>query len=157
MDDDTIGARFHNLNLEHTREHAARAVMERVLLIFVGHLLTWKNEWEKAKWINFVGGGAISRTWSQIVTDVLNREIRRIENPRETGIRGAAIIATVALGIYKDFPIAAKQAKVAEILKPKRENVKLYDELFKPFKNFTKAIKTFTKIKFKNPRIKFDV
>jgi len=58
--------------------------------------------------------GAMSKIWCQIVVDVLNKEIRQVENPRETGIRGAAMIAAVALRIYEDFPMAAKQVKIVK-------------------------------------------
>ena len=85
------------------------------------------------------------KTWSQITADVLNREIRQVENPREAGVRGATIIATVALGIHKDFPTATKQVRIARIFKPNLENVKLYDRLFIEFKKFYKSNKKICK------------
>ena len=133
IDDDTIRGGFHNLSLEHTREHAVRAVMEGVAFNIRWAFMHMEKRVGKAKWINFVGGGALSRTWCQIVADVLKREIRQVENPRETGIRGAAMMATVALGIYKNFLMAAKQIRIANVFKPKSENIKMYESVFSEF------------------------
>ena len=145
IDDDTIRGGFHNLSLEHTREHTVRAVMEGVAFNIRWAFMCMEKHVGKAKWVNFVGGGAMRKTWGQITADVLNREIRQVENPREAGVRGAAMIATVALGIHEDFPTAAKQVRIARIFKPNLENVKLYDKLFIEFKKFYKNNKKICK------------
>lgn len=141
VDDDTIRGGFHNLSLEHTREHAVRAVMEGVAFNIRWAFMCMEKRVGTAKWVNFVGGGAMRKTWGQIVADVLYREIRQVENPREAGVRGAAMIAAVALGIHKDFPAAAKQVRIARIFKPNPENVELYDRLFFEFRKFYKSNK----------------
>jgi len=141
IDDDTIRGGFHNLSLEHTREHAVRAVMEGVTFNIRWAFMCMEKHIGKAEWVNFAGGGAMRKTWSQITADVLNREIRQVENPREAGVRGATMIATVALGIHKDFPTAAEQVRIARIFKPNLDNVKLYDRLFIEFKKFYKSNK----------------
>lgn len=133
IDDDTIRGGFYNLSLEHNREHAVRAVMEGVAFNIRWAFMPMEKRMGKAKWINFVGGGAINKTWCQILADVLNKEIRQVENPRETGIRGGVMIATVALRIYKDFPLAAKQVKIVRTFIPNSENFELYDKLFNQF------------------------
>ncbi|MHA1260538.1 MAG: xylulokinase [Candidatus Freyarchaeota archaeon] len=145
MDDDTIRGGFHNLSLEHTREHAVRAVMEGVAFNIRWAFGCMENKVGGAKWVNFVGGGAMGKTWGQIIADILGREIRRIEDPREAGVRGAAMIATVALGVYKDFPSAARRVRVAEVFKPNRENAKLYDRLFAEFKKLYESHKKICK------------
>jgi len=138
MNDDTIRGGFHNLSLEHTREHAVRAVMEGVTFNIRWAFMSMEKKIGKAEWVNFAGGGAMRKTWGQITADVLNREIRQVENPREAGVRGATMIATVALGIHEDFPTAAKQVRVARIFKPNPENAKLYNRLFIEFKKLYK-------------------
>jgi len=145
MNDDTIRGGFHNLSLEHTREHAVRAVMEGVTFNIRWAFMSMEKKIGKAEWVNFVGGGAMRKTWGQITADVLNREIRQVEDPREAGVRGAAMIATVALGIHKDFPTAAKQVKITGIFKPNPENVKLYNRLFIEFKKLYKNNKKICK------------
>ena len=145
IDDDTIRGGFHNLSLEHTREHAVRAVMEGVTFNIFWAFMCMEKKVGKTKCVNFVGGGAMRKTWGQITADVLNKEIRQVENPREAGVRGATMIATVALGIHKGFPTAAKHVRIARIFKPNLENVKLYNKLFIEFKNFYKNNKKICK------------
>nr|MDO8134476.1 FGGY-family carbohydrate kinase [Candidatus Njordarchaeum guaymaensis] len=109
FDNDTIRGGFHNLSIEHTREHMVRAVMEGVALN-----MRWafrcmeKKVGRNAEWVNFVGGGAVSTTWGQIIADALNRKTRQVENPKEAGVRGATMIATIALGINRNFSAAAR-------------------------------------------------
>jgi xylulokinase len=95
----------------------------------------------ESKWVNFVGGGAKGRVWCQIIADVLGREVRQVENPSQAGVRGATMIATVALGIYRDFPTAAKGVKITEVFKPNPRKTRLYDALFVEFKKLYESNK----------------
>jgi xylulokinase len=141
IDNDTIRGGFHNLSIEHTREHAVRAVMEGVALNIRWAFRCMEKKIGEAQSVNFVGGGAMGGVWSQIVADVLDREIRQIENPREAGARGATMISAVALGIYRDFPSAARKMKVSRIFRPNLRSVRLYDRLFIEFKKLYESHK----------------
>ena len=79
-----------------------------------------------------VGGGATSDVWCQIFADVLERTIRQTEAPLQANARGAALIASVALGYitWEDIPDLVPIAKVYE---PNPANRALYDELFSVF------------------------
>jgi len=145
MDDDTIRGGFHNLSLEHNRDHMVRAVMEGVAFNIRWAFRCMEKKIGTANWVNFVGGGALRETWGQIIADVLNREVRQLINPREVGVRGAAMIATVGLGIHKDFPTAAKLVKVTKVYKPKPENVTTYDKLFAQFEKLYECHKKICK------------
>jgi xylulokinase len=48
--------------------------------------------------IRYVGGGAQSDVWSQIMADVVGRPIDQVANPRHANARGAALMAFVATG-----------------------------------------------------------
>ncbi len=56
--------------------------------------------------LNFIGGGAKSDVWSQILADVMNVNIRQLRDPIQANARGAAFIAAVGLGMlsFKDIP-----------------------------------------------------
>lgn len=133
VEDCHIRASLLNLSLEHTREDILRAVFEGVAF--------------NAKWLlgpvekfmgrpflhfNFIGGGANSDIWSQIMADVLNRKIRQIKDPIHSNARGAAFLASMALHYMtlEDIPQCI-QVK-AEYL-PNPENRKTYDEIFAEF------------------------
>ena len=49
--------------------------------------------------VNMVGGGAKSDIWCQIHADILNRPIRQMKDPIEVNVRGAALLASAALGL----------------------------------------------------------
>jgi xylulokinase len=82
--------------------------------------------------INIIGGGAKSDVWCQIFADVMNREIRRVKNPMQANARGAAFIASVALGhiAFDDIP---KLVRYSNVFHPNPENRETYDGLFKEF------------------------
>ncbi|MEI2708631.1 MAG: FGGY-family carbohydrate kinase [Chitinophagaceae bacterium] len=48
--------------------------------------------------INIVGGGAQSDVWCQIFADVMNVEIKQVQDPIYANARGAAWIAAVGYG-----------------------------------------------------------
>ncbi len=145
IDNHYIRGGFHNLSIEHNRDHAVRAVMEGVALNIRWAYRCMEKKVGQSKWVNFVGGGAKGKTWCQIVADVLDREVRQVENPSQAGVRGATMIATVALGIYRDFPAAAKGIKIIGVFRPNPRKTKLYDALFVMFKKLYESNKNICK------------
>ena len=82
--------------------------------------------------INFIGGGARSEVWSQILADVYNRPIRQMEDPLMSNSRGTALLALQAIGKLK-FDEFGNNVKVKKTFMPRKEYTKLYDERFKIF------------------------
>ena len=85
--------------------------------------------------LNFVGGGARSDLWSQILADVMNVTIRQVRDPIQANARGAAFIAAVGLGhlAFKDIP---QKVGFKATYSPNPENRGLYDKLFAEFVQF---------------------
>ncbi|MEE8469902.1 MAG: FGGY-family carbohydrate kinase, partial [Dehalococcoidia bacterium] len=76
------------------------------------------------------GGGSKSDEIMQITADVFGLRTCRLHTSNLSAL-GAAIDATVALGIYNRFPEAvANMVTVKEVFSPCDENVKMYDRLF---------------------------
>ena len=67
--------------------------------------------------LNIIGGGAQSRIWCQIFADVLDRTVRQVESPLQANARGAAFIASVALG-HLDFDEIPDLVPIAETFHP---------------------------------------
>jgi xylulokinase len=82
--------------------------------------------------VNMVGGGAKSNVWCQIHADVLNRTIRQVKDPIHVNVRGAALLASAALG-YLSYDDIASRVPIANIYAPNRGHRKIYDELFDEF------------------------
>ena len=124
---------FFNHSLTTTRAHLIRAVFEGV-----AYNTRWMHEHverfvkRRLDNINFVGGGAKSSLWCQVHADVLDRTIRQVEQPGLANARGAALIASVALGrlSFDDIP---ERTRFAAAYEPNPDNRTIYDELFSEF------------------------
>ena len=138
VDDRNMRAALFNMSLETTREDIVRAFLEGVALNarwliepaekFMGRKLTH---------LNFIGGGAKSDVWSQILADVMNVEIHQLQDPIQANARGAAFIAAVGLG-YLKFEEIPQKVQFKGLYKPDPQNRALYDNLFHEFVQFYK-------------------
>jgi xylulokinase len=135
IDDSLARAALFNVSLKTTRAHLIRAVFEGVAFNS-RWLLGCVEQFVKGRVdaINLVGGGAQSNIWCQIHADVLNRTIRQVKDPILANVRGAAFLATVALG-YLAFDDIPRRIQIAQTFEPNPQHRKLYDELFTEFVN----------------------
>ncbi|HSA99903.1 MAG TPA: FGGY-family carbohydrate kinase, partial [Anaerolineales bacterium] len=107
IEDRTLRAGLYNLSLHNTREDVIRAFLEGIAFN-TRWLLAPVEKFMKRNvtTIHMVGGGAQSDVWCQIFADVMNLEIKQVENPISANARGAAWIAAVGLGEinFEDIP-----------------------------------------------------
>jgi sugar (pentulose or hexulose) kinase len=76
------------------------------------------------------GGGAQSPSAVQLTADIFGLPTGRPHTHETSGL-GAAIVATVGLGIHPDVETAVREmTHVAEVLDPDPERHKLYDALY---------------------------
>jgi xylulokinase len=141
VDDHTIRAGFHNLSLSTTRRELVRAVYEGVaynsrwLLHAVEHFV--KRPFSS---LAFVGGGANSEVWAQIHADVTGRRIRQVAEPVLANVRGAGMLAWLALGALRVEDMAGA-VEIRRIFEPEPANRPVYDELYGEFVNLYKKTK----------------
>jgi len=121
---------FYNLSLEHTRDDILRAVYEGVAYNIKWALKYIEKLVGKSEEINFIGGGAKSNIWCQILADILERKIVQMENPELAAAKGSAIISMVGLGILDNFFAGIPLIKVNNVFTPNKENGKIYKKLF---------------------------
>ncbi len=132
-DEPATRSAFINQTLRTTRGHYVRAVMEGVAFN-----LRWLSRpverfvGRRFDQFGFVGGGALSDTWCQILADVLGRPIRQIAHPRHANAVGTALAAFVALGELTLADIPAR-VRVAAVHSPDPARVRLYDAQFAEF------------------------
>ncbi|MCD9625344.1 xylulokinase [Rhabdothermincola salaria] len=99
VDDATIRGGFHHLSLTTRRADLVRAVFEGV-----AHNSRWmlaaaeRFVGSPFESLRFVGGGAQSELWGQIMADVLDRPVHQVAEPVLANARGAAFAAAVATG-----------------------------------------------------------
>ena len=90
--------------------------------------------------LNIIGGGAQSDIWCQIFADVLNRNIKQVQNPIQTNARGAAYIASVGLG-YLKWEEIQNCCEISKIFTPNPENRNIYDKLFNEYLKIYKIMR----------------
>jgi xylulokinase len=141
VDDHTIRAGFHNLSLSTTRRQLVRAVYEGVAFNS-RWLLQAVERFVRRPFssLAFVGGGANSDVWAQIHADVTGRRIRQVADPVLANVRGAGLLAFVALGAIDVADIAAA-VDVRRTYEPDPGAAVTYDELYAEFVNLYKQTK----------------
>ncbi len=92
---------FTGIDIQHTRAHFARAVMEGILLNLhsIGRVLLQMQQIDR---IYANGGFARSSVWVQMLADIFGKKVVLNETV-ETGAAGAAMMGLRALGIYSDY------------------------------------------------------
>lgn len=141
VEDCRIRSSLFNLSLENTREDIARAVFEGV---------AFNQKWllkpvekfmgRRFEYLNFIGGGANSDVWSQILADILERPIRQVMDPIHANARGAAFLASIALGhiTAEDIP---DHIRIKREYIPNPDNRNIYNEIFTEFLHLYKVHK----------------
>ena len=104
--------------LYHDRRHVARAVYEGVMqsLCLCGALLTENGL--PVRGLTLVGGGAKSPLWGQMAADMFGCPVRVHAAPRSATSLGAALIAGVGVGWYRDYAQAAQSIRVSREYRP---------------------------------------
>jgi xylulokinase len=126
---------FFNIGLETGKRHLVRSVLEGVAFNKRWCLETIERKVPRQDVLRFVGGGAQSEVWAQIIADVTNRRIEIVENAQSAGTIGGAIVCAVGLGIVNEFRDAKKMITVANSFDPQPENQEVYDKHYKVFKD----------------------
>ncbi len=133
---------FIGLTLRHTRAHMTRAVLEGVsfglkdsfsLLQDAG--LTSINQ------VRASGGGMKSTLWRQILASILNTELVTV-NTVEGGAYGAALLAGVGVGVWKDVSEACRQCiRITGSTTPVQEQVEMYQKVYALYREFYPILK----------------
>jgi len=129
------------LSLNHTKGHFIRSMMEGVAFAMYLSFEMIKDSGLKINYPLVMNeGGAVSRLWRKIITDVFNVPTvlvkRRIGAPY-----GDGILAGVASGYFKDFSITQNWVEYVDPLEPEIDNHEKYMQYFKIYKNIYPNLK----------------
>jgi len=129
---------FYGINISHSRAHFARSVMEGIAYLIRKNLDYLQKLNIKTNKLISLGGGSKSNIWNQIKADVTGKKIILMEK-EDAALLGAAILAAVNLGLYKDYKSAIDEVvKVKKVYNSKKYNIyndkymiflRLYDKL----------------------------
>ncbi|MBI3961634.1 MAG: xylulokinase [Deinococcus sp.] len=114
----------------HSRPHLVRSVLEGVALGLRDSLEILHGMGLEVREIRVIGGGARSRLWCQIQSDVFNQELA-VPQVDEGPAFGAALLAGVAVGQYATVEEACSAAvRIKERVQPNSKRVKLYNQVY---------------------------
>jgi sugar (pentulose or hexulose) kinase len=129
------------LSLTHTKGHVVRAMMEAVAYALYDSYRLIKQAGLPINYPLVLNeGGAVSKLWRQIITDVFN--VPTVLVKRRTGAPfGDAILAGVATGVFKNFSVAKEWVEYMDRMEPDQENHGRYMEYFGLYKQLYEHVK----------------
>jgi len=114
----------------HTRAHLARASLEGIAFEMKANIdAIEKHTGVPVEDIRAIGGGSRSDLWLQIKADVCNRPLNALATSEGTAL-GAAMLAGMAVGIYRDASEAARRIELRASFRPQESAHALYQTLY---------------------------
>jgi len=118
------------LTLKHSRKHVYRSILEAPGYGLRNHIEIARSMGCEAKTIFAVDGGAKSRTWRQIITDITG--IPQIYSKRHLGAPfGDAFLAGIGVRIFKSYECIKNFLGETEITSPNLSNYDLYGKYYR--------------------------
>lgn len=122
---DAKGA-FIGLTLNHTHGDMLRAVMEGITLN-LGLIVNIFRQHVPLDSITAIGGCARNPLWQQMMADIYQTEIKIPNYLEEATSMGAAILAGIGAGIFKDFSVTERFIQIEKTVQPIPGNVRRYE------------------------------
>jgi xylulokinase len=116
---------FFGLGYNNTRGNLIRAILEGTAFALKHNLDTAMEVGADVNELIAMGGAANSRIWTQIKADVTGKKIKVAASDTATTL-GAAILAGIGTGLYKDF--ADAKAKTAIITREHEPDLKAHNQ-----------------------------
>jgi xylulokinase len=140
LDPRSLGA-FLGLNDSTKKEDITRAVIEGLDYAFLDMLKALElGAGQKAQKITAIGGGTRNGFWMQNKADISGCPVETLEIEEATAL-GAAMLAGVGVGVYKDLAEAVNRVqKPGSLFEPNTKLTSLYTELFVIYKDIYPAL-----------------
>jgi sugar (pentulose or hexulose) kinase len=132
---------FYGFTLHHGKGHFVRAVLEAVAFMLRRNLELLPGAGTQAREIRSHGGGARSALWNQIKADTCGLPVVTLQG-EDAAIRGDAMLAGVAAGVYPDLDAAAAaMVKVDERYAPDPTAHHAYDAAYTRYIQLFEALR----------------
>lgn len=135
-----IRGAFLGLTLSHKKKDLIRSAMEGIAFDLRLVLDEFKKMEVKTDEIRIVGGGSQSKLWRQIFSDIYNTKIILTNVGQETAALGAAAIAAVGTGLWKDFSVIDKITEILDIATPSSKNNAKYEKILDVYRFIAQKI-----------------
>jgi xylulokinase len=134
-----IRGAYSGFDLGHTRADLARAGLEGIALNLGLVLQVLKKFTVLSDEMVIVGGGSKSDLWRQIFADVFEMKIVKTNIGEEAGSLGAAALAAVGAGLWKDFAILDDIHQIESVVAPNPDNTEIYKKMMPAFEILRKS------------------
>ncbi|MBX6320965.1 MAG: FGGY-family carbohydrate kinase [Rhodospirillaceae bacterium] len=130
---------FAGLTLAHGLGHLWRALLEAYAHAILHHLEVLNDMGHRTETFRVSDGGADSRTWMQIVADVVQRPLERLSGHPGSCL-GAAWTAAVGVGLTDDWGGVARFVARRDVIQPDPARAKLYAEGYRAFRDLYRRL-----------------
>lgn len=136
---------YYGLDFSKTKGHFIRAAMEGVAFSLKHNLDTAREAGADIQILRAVGGSANSLLWTQIKSDVTGKPVAVPSSDTATTL-GAAILAGVGVGMYRDFEEAVSlTVRDKRFHEPREENRAVYEKCYLNYLNLYNSLKEMMK------------
>lgn len=118
---------FFGLTSNHTTGDMLRAILEGITFN-LSLIFDVFKEYIDVKEVSLIGGG-VNQLQQQILSDMFDVPVNTVANSRSASAVGAAVVAGMGVGIYKNFDAVNKFIELNETYTPIEENVATYKPL----------------------------
>ena len=133
---------FFNISLKNDKKDLLRATLEGICYHYRWMLECSMKKTKTSDPIRFVGGGSLSHMLCQMLADVTGRTIETVDNPREVGAAGTAIMVAAGVKNVDMLELSKQLVKADHTYVPNVENKEAYDKNYKVFKKLYKTNKS---------------
>ena len=123
---------FAGLTVGHTHGDMLRAVMEGITLN-LGLIVNIFRNHVPVENMTVIGGCAKNPIWQQMMADIYQTQIRIPNYLEEATSMGAAILAGIGAGVFKDFSVTDRFIRIEKVIDPIPVNVEKYQKLIAVF------------------------
>lgn len=124
---------FFNIRLETGKAEMLRAVLEGICYHLRWMLACQDKKIRTSQTIRFVGGGALAPVTCQMLADITGRTIETVENTKDVGAIGAALLAAAGSGALPSLTAAGQLIRVKDRYVPDPVKKAVYDRNYKVF------------------------
>lgn len=124
---------FFGLSLRHTRAHLYHAILEGISFGFYHHVRVLEEAGLKIQRVRVTNGGASSRLWRQITSDVVGFPLEEVEDHPGSSL-GAAFLAGMGSGAFSDWDEIEKFIHLRTKTTPNPERHEKYKVLFELYR-----------------------
>ncbi|MBO3754882.1 MAG: carbohydrate kinase, partial [Candidatus Brockarchaeota archaeon] len=138
--DEYVRGVFFGLTLNHTKAHMYRAILEGIAYAIRYCIETAVETGIPLRRAILVNGGAKSRVWRRIITDVLNRDVEYLAASIGAPY-GDALLAGVGTGVLKGYEVINEWLTSSETIKPVQEAALKYGQLYRVYRSLYDALR----------------